>query len=162
MFRRTRVLAVAAAVLPLLALTSSLAGAAGSSHHVSLTLHSFTVSSSTKSDAPGTRQTGVGLVTGRPVGQAVSTLQDKVTSAGSSGLKFAGKFTIYSVQGDLQGKVEITVKPQSNGGATGSGHLTLTGGTGRYQSARGKLLFAGHQNPQAPDFTSHLTGTITY
>jgi hypothetical protein len=162
MSRRTRVLAVSAAVLPILALTSSLAGAANSSHRVSLTLHSFTISSSTRSDAPGTRQSAVGLVTGRPIGQGVSALKDKVTSASSTALKFAGRFTIYTVHGELQGRVDFTIKPQSNGGATGSGHLSLSGGTGRYQGAAGKLRFAGRQSPQAPDFTSHLTGTITY
>ncbi len=163
MFTRKRVLVVAtAAVLSAIALFVAQAGATGSSHSASLTLHSFTISSSTKSDAPGTRQTAVGLITGQPVGQAVSNLRDKVTSASSSGITFVGTFTIYTVHGELQGMSDIKITPQPNGGATGSGTLKLTGGTGRYRGAHGKLPFTGQQSPKAPDFTAHIKGNISY
>lgn len=159
MLKRSSALIVPAVVL---AIAAPLATASGASHTLKLTLHSFTVSSSSKSDAPGTKQDGVGIVTGQPFGQAVSTLHDKVIKASRSELKFAGRFTIYTVHGSLTGKIHFTVKPRSNGGATGSGGGQMIGGTGRYQGAHGSFHFTGSQGPKAPDFTARLTGNVSY
>jgi hypothetical protein len=145
-----------------LAIAAPLAHAGPTSHHIKLTIHSFTTSSSTSNDTPGTRQMGVGLVSGTPIGQGVSTLADKVTTASQAGIKFKGDFTIYTVNGNLSATITINVKPNATGGATGSGAGTFTGGTGRYRGAHGQFTFTGSQTASAPDFTVHLSGTAKY
>lgn len=148
--------------LIILAVAAPFALATPTSHPIKLTIHSFTTSSSSSTDAPGTRQTGVGLVSGTPIGQGVSTLADKVTAASQAGITFKGHITIYTVNGNLSATITINVTPTASGGATGSGTGTFTGGTGRYKGTHGSFTFTGSQSPTAPDFTVHLTGTAKY
>jgi len=162
MLKRSLAVASAGLVVAVLAVAAPFASAAHASHAIKLTLHSFNTGSKGKPDQPGNRQTGVGLVTGQPIGQGVSTLSDKVTSASQSGIKFVGVFTIYTVHGSMTGKIHLTVKPNSSGGATGSGTGKLVSGTGAYKGITGSFTFRGDQSPNAPDFTAHLEGSATY
>jgi hypothetical protein len=151
-------IAIAAAV-PLVA---PLAQAAPASHKLKLTIHSFTTAYIGKPETPGSRQMGVGLVSGSPVGEGVSTLGDKVTSASQAGIKFSGAIAIYTVNGTLKGTLKLAIVPNSTGGATGSGSGSFTDGTGRYKGAHGTFTFTGSESASQPDFTVHLTGSASY
>jgi hypothetical protein len=159
--RRIAIAALLLATAVAAPLVTPVAQAAPASHTLKLTIHSFTTGYAGKPETPGSRQTGVGIVTGSPLGQGVSTLADKVTAASPAGIKFSGAIAIYTVNGGLSGTIKLTVVPNSTG-ANGSGSGTFTGGTGRYKGAHGTFTFTGSQTGSQPDFTVHLTGSATY
>ncbi len=138
------------------------AARAAQSHRLKLTLDNYTVASQGQAEKPGSKQTAVALVSGNPVSQGVAYATNRVIKTTRSGIVFAGKFTIYTLQGSLTGTTNFTITPNSSGGATSTGSGKLTSGTGRYRGAHGKFTLNGGQSATAPAFVLHTTGTVSY
>ena len=154
-----RTIPVIAAILALAGI-APLAQGATSTHQLKLTVKDVTIDA--QGDQPGDRQTTAGLVSGSPVGHAVESINDKVTSATNNGIALAGTITIYTSRGKITATLNIKVIPKTTGGATGTGSANIQGGTGTYSHARGSFTFNGTEKPNSPLFVSHTTGTITY
>ncbi|MFZ0042853.1 MAG: hypothetical protein WAK93_16195, partial [Solirubrobacteraceae bacterium] len=129
-------------------------------HQIKLTIKDATITS--QGDRPGNKQTSTGLVSGKPFGHSVESIADKVTTVTSTTITFAGRITIYTAHGIINGTIEIKIKPKSSGGATGTGTGTITGGTGSYTGAHGAFTFTGAESANSTVFVSHVTGTASY
>ena len=143
-----------------IAIAPPIAQAVSNTHQLKLTIKDATISS--QGDRPGNQQTTAGLVSGKPLGHAVESITDRVTTVTSSTITFAGTITIYTTHGIINGTIEIKIKPASNGGATGTGSGKITGGTGHYRGAHGSFTFTGAESANSTVFVSHLTGTASY
>jgi hypothetical protein len=154
-----RTIPVIAAMLAVAGITP-LAQGATTTHQLKLTVEDVTINA--HGDQPGDRQTTAGLVSGNPFGDAVESINDKVTSATSNGITLTGTLTIYTSRGTITAAIKFKVTPKSAGGATGIGRANITGGTGTYGHARGSFTFSGAEKPNSPLFISHATGTIAY
>jgi hypothetical protein len=75
----------------------------------------------------------------------------------------AGKGTreFFTRQGSIHGSLVFTGAPKP-GGDTIIGTLTITGGTGKYAHAHGKLHINGFHSSQTNYSTEHISGTLTY
>jgi hypothetical protein len=155
----TRTLATILA-LGSIAIAAPTAQAAPRTHRFKLTIRDATITS--QGDRPGNKQTTAGLVSGNPVRHGVESISDRVTAVTSTTVIFAGTITIYTVHGNINGTIAITIKPTSHGGATGTGSATITSGTGSYTGAHGSLTFTGAESATSALFVSHVTGTVAY
>ncbi len=92
---------------------------------------------------------------------------DHVTITGLSlathSATFKGRVTLFFFSGTLSGKSVGRANIHTNGSVTFTGVTTLTGGTGAYKGATGRLRFTGGSPNKAGSVTTfHLTGTATY
>ena len=156
---RTRTVPIILAVGSI-AIAAPIAQGATTSHQLKLTIKGVTITS--QGDRPGNKQTSAGLVSGKPFGDAVDSISDKVTAVTSTTVTFAGAITIYTTHGTINGPIKIKIKPTAHGGATGTGIVKITGGTGRYTGAHGAATFTGAESANSPVFVSHATGTVSY
>jgi hypothetical protein len=72
-----------------------------------------------------------------------------------------GTREFYNRHGSMHGSFVFTGEHKSNGD-TIVGTLTITGGTGRYAHAHGKLHIDGFHNDKTDYSTEHITGSLTY
>ncbi len=154
-----RTIPVIAAMLGLAAL-APLAQGATATHKLKLTIKDVTINAN--GDRPSDTQTTAGLVAGDPFGRAVESVNNKVTSASSSGVTLEGTLTIYTTHGTMTAAIQTKVTPTSTGGATGTGSGTITGGTGSYNHAGGSFTFRGAEHPNSPLFIVHAVGTAAF
>ena len=108
-----------------------------------------------------------GTGTGTPIGK--STITGTVvatTSTDSPCAPFRGPGLITG----KSGKLKVTVVPTSRGCAAGeddrnnisvSGTVKVSGGTGKYRTAKGKLRFTGHYDRGSGAFSVKLKGTLS-
>ena len=132
----TRTVAIIVA-LGSIAIATPIAQGALNKHHLKLTIKDATITS--QGDRPGNKQTTAGLIAGKPFGNGVESITDKVTAVTSTTITFAGTITIYTTHGIINGTITIKIKPASSGGATGTGTGNITGGTGRYTESTRRL-----------------------
>jgi hypothetical protein len=154
------ILALGSLGVATLAVATPIAQGAPSQHHIKLTIKDATITS--QGDRPGDKQTTAGLVSGQPFGHGVESITDKVTTVTSSTITFSGAITIYTARGTVNGTITVTIKPASNGSATGTGSGKITGGTGHYKGAHGTFKFTGAESANVPVFVSHAHGTVSY
>lgn len=155
----TRTVAIIVA-LGSIAIAAPIAQGALNKHQLKLTIKDATITS--QGDRPGNNQTTAGLISGKPFGNGVESITDKVTAVTSTTITFAGTITIYTTHGTINGKITIKIKPASSGGATGTGTGNITGGTDRYTRAHGAFTFTGAESANSTVFVSHATGTVSY
>jgi hypothetical protein len=143
-----------------LALAAPIAQGASAQHHLKLTIKDATITS--QGDRPGAKQTSAGVVSGKPFGQGVESITDKVKAVTRTTITFSGAITIYTTRGIITGTITIRIKPTSSGGATGTGSGNITGGTGDYAGAHGAFTFTGAESANPPVFVSHARGAVSY
>lgn len=143
-----------------IAIAAPIAQGAPTKHKIKLTIKDATITS--QGDRPGNKQTTAGLVSGKPFGHAVESITDRVTTVTSTTITFAGTITIYTTHGTITGPIKIKIKPTANGGATGTGTVKITGGTGSYTGEHGTFTFTGAESANSTVFVSHATGTVSY
>ena len=78
-------------------------------HQLKLTIKDATITS--QGDRPGNKQTTAGLVSGKPFGNGVESITDKVTARPTTTITFAGTITIYTTHGIITGTIDIKIKP---------------------------------------------------
>jgi PEP-CTERM motif len=86
---------------------------------------------------------GIGNLTN--VGNLSFQLQKTLDTTGKVPL-FSGTFTITAVNGDTLTGTAVGAAPDAGGFGTFSGQITVTGGTGRFQSASGIVPFSAMAN----------------
>jgi hypothetical protein len=72
-----------------------------------------------------------------------------------------GTREFYNRHGSIHGSFVFTGERKSNGD-TIVGTITITGGTGRYAHAHGKLHIDGFHNDTTGYSTEHITGSLKY
>lgn len=77
------------------------------------------------------------------------------------GLRASGTFRVRYPAGTVRGRVTAQAKLGS-GGATFSGSLRITGGTGRYKGASGSGSYSGTSSLDLTRATFHQRGSISY
>jgi hypothetical protein len=140
-------------LLAALVLTSSVSAAA--SHSVKATLKETAISFTPgpAPDGPPSFALEAGVLTGS-LGRGANRTEVHV---------LAGKGTreLYTRQGSLRGSFVFTGQRKA-GGSTIVGTLTITGGTGKYSGAHGKLHIDGFHSDKTNVSTEHLSGNLTY
>jgi hypothetical protein len=148
-----RFLLVAACVTALLGAVAIADAATAKKHAVNDSLAVRVLSS----DSTGVTYTGVVKDSARGVGAAVVrvTPGDGVFNLAATG---------FFKNGSLIAKGTNTATPRADGSGTDyAGTLTITGGTGVFKGAKGKLKLTGSSTSADPTYgTYKLTGTVTY
>jgi len=137
--------AVSALVLPGVA-------SAATSHTVSATGKVALLSSQ------GTRSTGVGLFSGKPLGATnLALVKNRVVSG-----KINSTITVYNARGTLTVTTVQTSAAGPNGSTLFTGTGKVTGGTRAFAGATGKLVFKGTLPKGATVVSYRITGTLKY
>ena len=143
-----------------IAIAAPIAQGAPTKHKIKLTIKDATITS--QGDRPGDKQTTAGTRLRKPFGHAVEWITDQSRPSTSTTITFPGTITIYTTHGTITGPIKIKIKPTANGGATGTGTVKITGGTGSYTGEHGTFTFTGAESANSTVFVSHATGTVTF
>lgn len=127
---------------------------AASTHHIS-----FTLTDAIVAHGSGTG-TSAGVFSGRPFGNGAVVQRIAVTSITGSTATTKATFTIFTTKGTLKGTGRSTRTTQPDGTVSISASRTITGGTGAYQGARGRVTVTGTTRNGIT--TSHWVGTVRY
>ena len=86
-----------------------------------------------------------------------------ITRGVITGTTFKGTLRAYNTAGSANARftLVLTVAPDGSG-ATFTGTATVTGGTGRYQGATGRLTIDGSSPAMGAVATFHARGTLKY
>jgi len=94
---------------------------------------------------------------GPPLGSGAAVFRN--TSSGST---IKSKFTAFGKAGAVTGTSTTKATPLPQGGTTFAGSATITGGTGRFKGATGKLTVTGTMPKDSTVTTFKVTGKATY
>jgi hypothetical protein len=133
-------------LLPLLAVALAAAvspapAAARSRHAVSLLLRDAIVKRT--ASAEGEVITTAGAFRGRPLGAGAIVQRVRPTPLPGGGETTQATFTIFTKRGSLSGTGRSTRTPQPDGTVAVTASRTITGGTGAYKDASGRLRLRG-------------------
>ena len=78
------------------------------------------------------------------------------------GTTFKGTLRAYSTAGSATARFTVVLTVTPDGSATFAGTATVTGGTGRYQGATGRLTIDGSSPAMGAVATFHARGTLKY
>jgi len=123
-------------------------------HSVSGTAQVVTISS--QGTPPNTTSTGAGIV------KSVLGSGAIVGTTTFSGSNFTNKFRVFLVHGTFKGTLTGTFKTNADGSLSASGTAKITGGTGAYKGATGKLTFTGSSPANSNVTTFQVKGSATY
>jgi hypothetical protein len=108
----------------------------------------------------GSTPTGTGVYAGAVVDPRLGHGAAVYSTSGTTAVRVT--FHEYLALGSIRGTGRITVVPGATGGqATFTGALKVTGGTGAYRKAHGKLAVAGTIDSTGMT-TATIRGTVTY
>jgi hypothetical protein len=132
-------------------------------HTFNATVKSATITKTGSPPASGSSQVQAGTLTSSLGGGAGTSKQTFAAGTGPGKFAFTGTNKFFTGSGSFNGSIKGTGGLQSNGTITFAGTETVTGGTGRYAGARGKLTFTGVlPSVTATVVTLKFKGTITY
>jgi hypothetical protein len=133
-------------------------------HKVNATTRSAEISRSGTPPSPGSSTFQAGTLTSSLGGGATIGKLTFAAPTGSGALfAFTGTNRFFTGQGSLTGSVKGSGGLQSNGSIKFTGTEKVTGGTGRYAGAKGKLTFTGVRTSLTATLTTvTFKGTITY
>jgi hypothetical protein len=83
-----------------------------------------------------------------------------ITRSVITGTTFAGTLRAYNTAGSATARFTLVLTVAPDGSATFTGTATVTGGTGRYQGATGRLTIDGSAMGAVTTF--HARGTLKY
>jgi hypothetical protein len=148
----SRLIAIAAAVLALLALNAvgSPAATKKAKHKVDLVVKAAVVGTN------GNSNTVAGTFSGPPYGSGAVVYRSK-----PAGNDIAATYTGFTEKGTVRGTTLVTPTPQPDGSTAFAGTLQVKGGTGRYRGAKGKDLKVTGTFVQNV-FTFQIKGTVRY
>ena len=136
---------------------------AKTSHKFTATVKGANISKTGNPPAPGGSQLQAATLTSSLGGGASTGTQNFGTPPPGKTFAFTGTNRFFTGAGSFMGSVKGSGALNSNGTITFTGSEKITGGTGRYAGARGKLTFTGFlPSPTAPVVTVKFKGTITY
>jgi hypothetical protein len=119
---------------------------ARSRHTVSLVLRDTIVQRTLS--AEGLVNTTAGAFTGRPFGDGAIVQRVQPTPLPEGGETTRSTFTIFTKRGSLSGTGRSTRTPQPDGTVSVTASRTITGGTGAYKSATGRLRVRGSRSAE--------------
>jgi hypothetical protein len=119
---------------------------ARSRHEVRLVLRDTIVQRSVS--AEGVVNTTAGAFTGRPFADGAIVQRVRPTPLPEGGETTRATFTIFTKRGSLSGTGRSTRTPQPDGTVSVTASRTITGGTGAYKRATGRLRVRGTRSPE--------------
>jgi hypothetical protein len=123
-------------------------------HSLSGTAQVVTISS--QGTPPNTTSTGAGIVKGSIGSGAI------VGTTTFSGTNFTNKFRVFLLHGTFKGTLSGTFTVNPDGSVSSTGTAKITGGTGVYKGATGKLTFTGTTPANSNVSTFQVKGSATY
>jgi hypothetical protein len=136
---------------------------AKTSHKFNATVKAANITKTGTPPAAGSSQVQAGTLTSSLGGGASTGKQAFAAGTGPGKFAFTGTNKFFTGSGSIRGSVKGAGGLQSNGTITFTGTESVTGGTGRYAGARGKLTFTGFlPSVTATVVTVKFKGTITY
>lgn len=148
------------AVVPALAL----ARGGAKNHAVSLTTQFDTITSTSSTGTPGDRDRDAGIVTGTIDGKSFGTGALVQTVKWGANLSSSGSGTTFAKNGTVSYRFTGKLTPAAGGKLNISATFTVTGGTGVYKNASGKVTGTGSA-PLGSDTDAgqvRVTGKIKY
>jgi hypothetical protein len=132
-------------------------------HKFNATVRSTAITKTGTPPAAGSSQFSAGSLTSSLGGGASTGTQKFAAGTGPGKFAFTGTNKFFTGNGSFRGSVKGAGGLQSNGTITFTGSESITGGTGRYAGAKGKLTFTGFlPSVTATVVTVKFKGTITY
>jgi hypothetical protein len=132
-------------------------------HKFNATVKSVAIAKTGTPPAAGSTQLSAGTLTSSLGGGAITGKLTFAAGTGPGKFAFTGTNKFFTGNGSFRGSVKGAGALQSNGTITFTGSESVTGGTGRYAGARGKLTFTGFlPSVTATVVTLKFKGTITY
>jgi hypothetical protein len=135
------------------------AATARSRHTVSVILRDTIVQRTLS--AEGLVNTTAGAFTGRPFGAGAIVQRVRPTPSPEGGERTRSTFTIFTKRGSLSGTGRSTRTPQPDGTVSVTASRRITGGTGAYKSATGRLRVRGSRSTEGIT-TARWRGYVIY
>jgi len=127
--------------------------------HGAVAAHQLRLASTMFAAQVGSTPTGTSVYAGAVVDPRLGHGAVVYSTSGSTAVRVT--FHEYLPLGSISGTGRITVVPAAGGPAPFTGALTVTGGTGRYRRAHGKLYAKGTIDSTGMT-TATINGAVTY
>jgi hypothetical protein len=118
--------------------------------------HSVNVTAQLAQVQPGPNPVTAGPLTGFGANGVL------ITRGRITGITLKGTLRAYNTAGSATATFSVVITVAPDGSATFAGTATVTGGTGRYQGATGRLTIDGSSPALGAVATFHARGTLKY